>query len=49
MKDLDLSIEKLNETVVAWLKAVDKNILRDFGESRNGLKPEPGAGNVFFS
>jgi hypothetical protein len=35
VKNLDLSIEELNETVLAWLNEVDKNILRDFGESRN--------------
>jgi hypothetical protein len=35
VKDLDVSVEELNETVRAWLTSVDKNILRDFGESRN--------------
>jgi hypothetical protein len=35
VKDFDLSVEELNETVLTWLTEVDKDTLRDFGESRN--------------
>ena len=35
VKELDLSCEELNETVLSWLDTINQKILRDFGESRN--------------
>lgn len=35
VKDLCLTLEELNETVLQWLTSIDRNSLRDFGESRN--------------